>query len=335
MYTLAKLAALIDGRVVGNSARRIGGVSEIQDGKPDTITFLANPKYHRYLEETRAVAAIVDDEKLLNGKDGIVVDNPQLAISKILDLFAYKKNAVPKIHQTAIVDSSVNLGRNVSIGPYSIVEADVSIGDESSIGMHCIIEEGSLVGDHSTIQSNVTIYHHCTVGNHCLILSGTVIGSRGFGFVTDKDIHHPIPQNGSVIMGDNVEIGANCAIDRGTIGDTVIGNGTKIDNLVQIAHNVKIGKGCLLSGQVGIAGSVEIGDFCIFAGKVGVAHHVKIGKRAIFAAKTGVTKSVPGGKIYSGMPVREIREQNRRTAVYNEVQILKKRMKSLEKKVIS
>ncbi len=335
MYTLAKLAALVHGRVAGNSARRIGGVSEIRDGKPDTITFLANPKYNRYLKETRAVAAIVNDEKLLNGKDGIIVDDPQRAISKVLELFAYKKSAVPEIHQTAIVDSSVKLGRNVSIGPYSIVGADVNIGDESSIGGHSIIEEGTQVGDHSTIQSNVTIYHHCTVGNHCLIQSGTVIGSRGFGFVTDKDIHHPIPQNGSVFVEDNVEIGANCAIDRGTIGNTVIGNGTKMDNLVQIAHNVKIGRGCMLSGQVGIAGSVEIGDFCIFAGKVGVAHHVKIGSRAIFAAKTGVTKSVPGGKTYSGMPAREIREQNRRNAVYKEVQILKKRMKSLEKKVIS
>jgi UDP-3-O-[3-hydroxymyristoyl] glucosamine N-acyltransferase len=301
--------------VAGNSARRIHGVSEIRDGKPDTITFLANPKYHRYLEKTLAVAAVVSDEKLLNGKDGIIVDDPQLAISKI--------------------NSSVKLGRDVTIGPYSIVEANVSIGDESSIGAHSIIEEGSQVGDYSTIQSNVTIYHHCTVGNHCLIQSGTVIGSRGFGFVTDKDKHHPIPQNGSVIVEDDVEIGANCAIDRGTIGNTVVGSGTKIDNLVQIAHNVKIGKSCLLSGQVGIAGSVEIGDFCIFAGKVGVAHHVKIGNRAIFAAKTGVTKSLPGGKTYSGMPAREIREQNRRAAVYNEVQILKKRMKSLEKKVIS
>jgi UDP-3-O-[3-hydroxymyristoyl] glucosamine N-acyltransferase len=335
LYTLAKLAALVNGRVAGNSARRIHGVSEIRDGKPDTITFLANPKYHRYLEKTLAVAAVVSDEKLLNGKDGIIVDDPQLAISKILELFAYKKNAAPEIHKTAIVNSSVKLGRDVTIGPYSIVEANVSIGDESSIGAHSIIEEGSQVGDYSTIQSNVTIYHHCTVGNHCLIQSGTVIGSRGFGFVTDKDKHHPIPQNGSVIVEDDVEIGANCAIDRGTIGNTVVGSGTKIDNLVQIAHNVKIGKGCLLSGQVGIAGSVEIGDFCIFAGKVGVAHHVKIGNRAIFAAKTGVTKSLPGGKTYSGMPAREIREQNRRAAVYNEVQILKKRMKSLEKKVIS
>ncbi len=162
---------------------------------------------------------------------------------------------------------------------------------------------------------------------------GTVIGSSGYGYETENNVHHKIPQIGSVIIESDVEIGANCTIDRGTIGNTIIGQGTKLDNLVHIAHNVKIGKGCLLMGQVGIAGSSEIGDYCIFAGHSAVRDGVIIGNRAVFAAKSGVTKSLPGGKIYAGMPAREIREKNKRDAAHSQIVSLKKRLKKLEEKL--
>ena len=179
----------------------------------------------------------------------------------------------------------------------------------------------------------MNIYQDCLVGDNVIIHSGTVIGSDGFGFVTENDVHHKIPQTGNVIIGNEVEIGANCAIDRATIDKTIIGDGTKIDNLVHIAHNVKIGKGCLLAAEVGIAGSVEIGDYCVFAGHSAVAPHVKLGSRSILAAKTGVTKSLAGGKTYAGMPAREIKEKNRRDAIFAEVNILKKRFENLENKL--
>ena len=162
---------------------------------------------------------------------------------------------------------------------------------------------------------------------------GTVIGSSGYGYETENDIHNKIPQIGSVVLEDDVEIGANCTIDRGTISNTVIGKGTKLDNLVHLAHNVKIGRGCLLMGLVGIAGSTTIGNYCIFAGQVGVTNGVKIGDRAIFVAKTGVTKSLSGGKIYAGMPAREVHEKNRRDATYSQIISLKKRIKKIEEKL--
>ncbi|MFC1549759.1 UDP-3-O-(3-hydroxymyristoyl)glucosamine N-acyltransferase [Candidatus Neomarinimicrobiota bacterium] len=335
MYTLEKLATLVGGRVAGNPAVQIKGASEIQYGKPGTITFLSNPKYLKYLSDTKASAIVINDELLLGDKDGIVVENTQLAFALILELFSDKTTTVPVIHKTAIVAISAKIGDNVAIGPYSVVASGAVIGDNVNIGSHASIGPKVQIGKETKIQANVVIHSKCQVGMRCMLLSGAVVGSRGFGFVTDADTHHSVPQNGAVIIGNDVEIGANTTIDRGTISNTIIGDGTKIDNLVQIAHNVKIGKGCLVAALVGFAGSTEVGNFCIFAGQAGVAPHLKIGDRAIFAAKTGITKSLEGGKIYAGMPAREIREKNKRDAIFSQVQILKKRLESIEEKVVS
>lgn len=323
------------GRVAGDPAVPIKGVSEIQTGLPGTVTFLSNPKYRKYLADTKASAVVINDKSLLGDKDGIVVENTQLAFAKILGLFSDHPTTVPGIHETAIIATSIKIGENVNIGPYSLVASGAVIGDNVTIDSNVSIGPKVQIGKETKIQANVVIHSNCQVGERCVLLSGAVVGSRGFGFVTDADIHYSVPQNGAVIIGNDVEIGANTTIDRGTIGNTIIGDGTKIDNLVQIAHNVKIGKGCLIAALVGFAGSSEVGDFCIFAGQTGIAPHVKIGDRAIFAAKTGITKSLAGGKVYAGMPVREIRENNKRDAVFSQVQILKKRLESIEEKVVS
>ncbi|NOZ04306.1 MAG: UDP-3-O-(3-hydroxymyristoyl)glucosamine N-acyltransferase [FCB group bacterium] len=335
MYTLQELASLVGGTVVGNPELEIAGVSEIQHGQPGTLTFLSNPKYKKYLADTKATAVLVADGDLLGTKAGIVVKNPQLAMTKILARFQSPLRTPKGIHPTAVVDETATIGSEVSIGAYSVVEAGARIGNNTVLGSHVTLGQESVIGEWAMIHSHAVIYHHCFIGDRAVIHSGTVIGSDGFGFVTEGDTHHKIPQNGAVIIGDDVEIGANCAIDRGTIGNTAIGDGTKFDNLVHIAHNVKIGRGCLLTAAVAIAGSTEIGDFCIFAGQAGVAPHLKIGDRAVFAAKTGVTKSLPGGKIYAGMPAREIREQNRRDAVFSQVVRLEKRLEKLEHKLFS
>ena len=331
MTTLSELSNLVKGKIVGDPTMVITGVSEIQNGRESTITFLSNLKYKKYLPTTGASAVVVPEASLLDNKPGIVHHNPQLAIAKILGEFTPKLQYTSGVNETAYVDSKAKIGKNVTIGPFSVIEAGVIIGDDSNIGSHTVIDQKTSIGKNCKIFSNIHIYHGTNIGDNAIIHSGTVIGSDGFGFVTDQDINHKIPQNGYVIIGNNVEIGANCAIDRGTIGDTIIEDQCKLDNHVHLAHNVRLGKGCLLTAAVTIAGSVEVGEFCIFAGHVGVAPHVKIGARSVLAAKTGVSKSLTGGKVYAGMPAREIREQHKREAVYLEVVRIQKRLKILEK----
>jgi UDP-3-O-[3-hydroxymyristoyl] glucosamine N-acyltransferase len=332
LTTLSKLADLVKGKIVGDPTMVITGVSEIQNGRESTITFLGNIKYKKYLPTTGASAVVVPEESLLDNKPGIVHHNPQLAIAKILGEFTSKLRYTSGVNETAYVDSKAKIGKNVTIGPFSVIEAGVIIGDDSIIGSHTVIDQKTSIGKNCKIFSNIHIYHGTNIGDNAIIHSGTVIGSDGFGFVTDQDINHKIPQNGYVIIGNDVEIGANCAIDRGTIGDTIIEDQCKLDNHVHLAHNVRLGKGCLLTAAVTIAGSVEVGEFCIFAGHVGVAPHVKIGARSVLAAKTGVSKSLTGGKVYAGMPAREIREQHKREAVYLEVIRIQKILKKLENK---
>jgi len=331
LTTLSELADLVKGKIVGDPTMVIIGVSEIQNGRESTITFLGNLKYKKYLPTTGASAVVVPEASLLDNKPGIVHHNPQLAIAKILGEFTPKLRYTSGVNETAYVDSKAKIGKNVTIGPFSVIEAGVIIGDHSNIGSHTVIDQKTSIGKNCKIFSNIHIYHGTNIGDNAIIHSGTVIGSDGFGFVTDQDINHKIPQNGYVIIGNDVEIGANCAIDRGTIGDTIIEDQCKLDNHVHLAHNVRLGNGCLLTAAVTIAGSVEVGEFCIFAGHVGVAPHVKIGARSVLAAKTGVSKSLKGGKVYAGMPAREIREQHKREAVYLEVVRIQKRLKILEK----
>ena len=331
MTTLSELSDLVKGKIVGDPTMVITGVSEIQNGRESTITFLSNLKYKKYLPTTGASAVVVPEASLLDNKPGIIHHNPQLAIAKILGEFTPKLQYTSGVNETAYVDSKAKIGKNVTIGPFSVIEAGVIIGDDSNIGSHTVIDQKTSIGKNCKIFSNIHIYHGTNIGDNAIIHSGTVIGSDGFGFVTDQDINHKIPQNGYVIIGNDVEIGANCAIDRGTIGDTIIEDQCKLDNHVHLAHNVCLGKGCLLTAAVTIAGSVEVGEFCIFAGHVGVAPHVKIGARSVLAAKTGVSKSLTGGKVYAGMPAREIREQHKREAVYLEVVRIQKRLKILEK----
>ena len=332
MTTLSELADLVKGKIVGDPTMVITGVSEIQNGRESTITFLSNLKYKKYLPTTGASAVVVPEASLLDNKPGIIHHNPQLAIAKILGEFTPKLQYTSGVNETAYVDSKAKIGKNVTIGPFSVIEAGVIIGDHSNIGSHTVIDQKTSIGKNCKIFSNIHIYHGTNIGDNAIIHSGTVIGSDGFGFVTDQDINHKIPQNGYVIIGNDVEIGANCAIDRGTIGDTIIEDQCKLDNHVHLAHNVRLGKGCLLTAAVTIAGSVEVGEFCIFAGHVGVAPHVKIGARSVLAAKTGVSKSLTGGKVYAGMPAREIREQHKREAVYLEVIRIQKILKKLENK---
>jgi len=334
LVTLEYLANLVDGKLIGQPDLVISGVSEIQSGKVGTISFLANSKYKKYLSSTEASALVVSDSSLLCDGNGIEVKNPQLAFSKILSEFCPKLVVEKGIHHTATIDKSANIGKNVTIGANAVIEAKTSIGNGTKVGSNSLISCNTVIGNNCDIHSNVTIYQNCQLRDRVIIFSGSVIGSDGFGFVTENDTHIKTPQIGKVIIGSDVEIGANCTIDRATIGETIIGNMTKMDNLVHIAHNVKIGRGCLFAAGTMIAGSSIVEDFCIFAGQSGVVPHVKIGARSIIASQSGVTKSLKGGELYSGMPARKIREQHKKDAILSTISSMKIRLNKLEEIIL-
>ena len=327
--TLGEIAVYVDGKVIGEPDINVSGVSEIQNSLPGTITFLGNPKYKQFLIETQAEAIFVSNEDHLNGKNGIVVSNPQSAMARTLRLFFPKKSFEPSIHESAVIDSTVSVGKNIFIDAGVVIKSGASIGDNSIIGANVVIGNRAAIGTHCSLKPNVTIYHNVIIGDNCIIHSGTAIGCDGFGYVTENKSHEKIPQTGNVVIGNDVEIGSNCAIDRATIGVTSIGDMTKIDNLVHIAHNVKVGKGCLITAGFAVAGSTEIGDYCTFAGQVGIAPHVKIGSNSVFAAKSGVTKSLEGGKVYAGFPAREIREHNKREAQLHDITRMSQKLDQL------
>ena len=329
--TLGEIASNIDGEVIGNSNHLIKGVSQIQEAKSGTITFFSNPAYRKYLDSTNADAIIVEKQVYLKQKMGIVVKNSQFAMAKTLKLFNPILKEKPEIHSKASISNNANIGENVTIGPGVCIERGVKIGDGCKIGPNSYIGKSSILGKECQLFANVSIYDSTIIGSNVIIHSGTTIGSDGFGFVTINGFHEKIPQTGNVIIESDVEIGSNCSIDRATMGSTIVGEMTKIDNLVHIAHNVKIGKGCLITAAFAVAGSTEIGDFCTFAGQVGIAPHLKIGKNSVVASKAGITKSLKGCETYAGFPARGIVEHNRRQALINEITKLKKKILKLGK----
>ena len=333
MASLKELGALVDAKVIGNSELFIDGVSSLDDGKPSTISYLYSKKYEKFLESSEAAAVVVSDESLIKNKDGLVVDEPRLAFVKILEFFSEKIDQYANIDKTAQISSSSIIGSKVNIGANVVIGKNVIIDDNVSIGPNSVIDSRSIIGKNTKIFSNIHLYQDSIIGSDCIIHSGVVIGADGYGFVSLEDDHIKIPQLGKVVIGNNVEIGANSTIDCGTIGDTMIGDMCKLDNGVQIGHNVSIGKGCLLTAHVTIAGSTKIGEFCAFGGQAGAVDNVTIGDRAIFACYTAVTKDLPGGKMYSGAPAREIKEKNKRDAVYFDVERLKKRLTIIEDKL--
>jgi len=333
MASLKELGALVDAKVIGNSELFIDGVSSLDDGKPSTISYLYSKKYEKFLESSEAAAVVVSDESLIKNKDGLVVDEPRLAFVKILEFFSEKIDQYANIDKTAHISSSSIIGSKVNIGANVVIGKNVIIDDNVSIGPNSVIDSRSMIGKNTKIFSNIHLYQDSIIGSDCIIHSGVVIGADGYGFVSLEDDHIKIPQLGKVVIGNNVEIGANSTIDCGTIGDTMIGDMCKLDNGVQIGHNVSIGKGCLLTAHVTIAGSTKIGEFCAFGGQAGAVDNVTIGNRAIFACYTAVTKDLPGGKMYSGAPAREIKEKNKRDAVYFDVERLKKRLTIIEDKL--
>ncbi|MCH7520718.1 MAG: UDP-3-O-(3-hydroxymyristoyl)glucosamine N-acyltransferase [Candidatus Marinimicrobia bacterium] len=332
MTTLAQIAQVIHGEVVGDGSVEITHGCEIAGGSPGGITFLANSRYADYLATSLASAVILDTETDNQGKSAIRVSNPSKGFADAM-AYLYPQPTPPRgIHPTAVLGSAVIIGSEVSIGPYVVINDGVTIGDGSVIGAHVTIGPETTMGSRVRLHPQVVLYGGgVRLGDEVVIYSGTVIGSDGFGYVTEDDVHYKIPHIGQVIIGNRVEIGANCTIDRGSIGDTIIGEGTKLDNMVHIAHNVTLGRGCLLAGGVGVAGSVVIGDYVTLAAQVGVVDHVTLGDRIVVAGKSAVRQSLEAGQVYAGDPAGLHPRWLRQRAIIKKLPELVRRIRSLER----
>jgi UDP-3-O-[3-hydroxymyristoyl] glucosamine N-acyltransferase len=339
--TLREIAKLIDGEVVGDENIVITGVAGIKEATDGDITFLANPKYFPYIEKTSAAAVITSHEIKEAPKPIIRTENPSLAFAKMLSLIAPCEIKHPQgIHPTAILGKDVSLGADVAIGPYAVIEDKVSIGDKTIIYAGCFIGHDTKIGSNTLIYSHVSIRERITIGNRVIIHSGTVIGSDGFGYVAVEGVHRKIPQIGTVEIGDDVEIGANVTIDRARFDKTIIGRGTKIDNLVQIAHNVVTGENCIIVAQVGISGSTTLGKDVILAGQVGLVGHITVGDGAVVMAQSGVSKSIPAKTMVWGSPAKPANVAKRINAciqnlprLHDTVAELKKKVEELDKRL--
>lgn len=340
---LSELAARLGARLVGDGSAVISGVGGIETAGPGQLTFLANPKYIPHLKTTRASAVILppatdafryDPAEVAPGLALLVRDHPYFAFLQMLTLFhPPEAPASPGVDPSARIGCQVELADGVHVGAHCVIADHVRLGEGAQILPGCFVGRGSRIGSQSTIGPNVTVLHGITIGDRVRIHPGTVVGSDGFGYAPHQGKHHKIPQVGGVTIGDDVEIGACCAIDRATMGQTTIGRGTKIDNLVQIAHNVQIGEDCIIISQVGISGSTKLGDHVTLAGQVGVIGHIEIGAGAIVAAQSGVAKSIPPGGQYFGSPALEFGRQKRVIAAMASLPDYVKTIRSLEKRV--
>jgi len=330
---LKELADIIGGKIYGDPDVEIRGAAGIKEAKEGDITFLSEKKYLDDLPGSRASAVITKDEITGLSASLLIADNPYFVFAKALKALYGKPQVAPGISDRAVICADVTFGDRVTVYPGAYIGSGAAIGSRTAIYPGVFIGEGSSVGDDSLVYPNVTIRENVRVGSKVIIHPGAVIGSDGFGYVFEKGSHYKIPQVGGVIIEDEVEIGANVTIDRATTGNTIIGAGTKIDNLVQIAHNVRTGKNCIIVSQVGISGSVEIGDGVVLAGQVGVRDHVRIGSGVTVAAKSGITDDVPAGQVYSGMPAIPHKAWLRAQSVFAKLPEYIKRLQELERKV--
>lgn len=333
--TLSELAQWVDGDIVrGGLDSSLTGMAALDAAGPHDVSFLGNEKYRGQFLETKAAAVIVP-RGVTDGPENaalIAVDNPTLAFSIVVRHFAaITRTFTPGVHPRAFVDPSASLDpEKVCIHPGAVVMAGASVGDSTELGPNCVIGADAVIGKDCHIMANATVRERCVLGDRVILQPGCVIGSDGYGYEFADGRHVKIDQVGIVEIGDDVEIGANTTIDRARFGKTVIGEGTKIDNLVQVGHNCVIGKHCLIVSLCGISGSTKLGNYVTMAGQVGTVGHITIGDKATLTARTGVTTSLPGGEVYSGRPAKPFREDMKLRATVNRLPKLIERVKALE-----
>ena len=332
-FTAAQIASFINGKIIGDETATISGVSPIESGEKGHLSFVAQERFADHIE-TSACSVLIVSEKLLT-KDSypttvIAVEDAYLSFQVLMNLYNEMKGRKSGIEEGAVFHETAKVGENVYVGAFTCVSEKVKIGDDSQIYPQVFIGKNVKIGKNCVIYSGVRIYDYCVIGDHCIVHSNTVIGSDGFGFQPTKDGYQKIPQLGNVVLEDDVEIGANCTIDRGTIGSTVIGKGTKIDNLIQIAHNVKIGRNNVIAAQAGIAGSTVIGDWNQIGGQVGIVGHITIGNQVKIQAQSGVNSSAKDNEILYGSPAINASEYRRKYVHVRKFSQIVKRINDLE-----
>ena len=332
-FTAAQIASFINGKIIGDETATISGVSPIESGEKGHLSFVAQERFADHIE-TSACSVLIVSEKLLT-KDSypttvIAVEDAYLSFQVLMNLYNEMKGRKSGIEEGAVFHETAKVGENVYVGAFTCVSEKVKIGDDSQIYPQVFIGKNVKIGKNCIIYSGVRIYDYCVIGDHCIVHSNTVIGSDGFGFQPTKDGYQKIPQLGNVVLEDDVEIGANCTIDRGTIGSTVIGKGTKIDNLIKIAHNVKIGRNNVIAAQAGIAGSTVIGDWNQIGGQVGIVGHITIGNQVKIQAQSGVNSSAKDNEILYGSPAINASEYRRNYVHFRNFSQIVKRINDLE-----
>ena len=335
-FSLAELATLTGAQLIGNPNHCISGVNSLDEATESDASFLANLRYSESMKQSEAGVICIDAKTApMEGRNHLVAEDPSHVFQNIVKLFSSSASSSFRgIHPTAIIDPSVTLGKEVTIGPYAVLDRGVTVGDHTIVGTHCFIGFECSIGANCRIDPSCVIRERCQLGNRVILQSGVIVGSCGFGYITDKNgYHQKLEQMGNVLLEDDVEIGANTTIDRSRFKTTVIRKGSKIDNLVQIAHNVEVGAYNLIAAQTGIAGSAKTGRHVMLGGQVGILGHIELEAGTMVATRGGVSKSLKAGK-YRGSPAIPIVEYNRQEIYIRRLKDYVDRIKLLEEKIV-
>ena len=331
-----QIAEFIQGTIVGDENATVHTFAKIEEGIPGAISFLSNPKYTPYIYDTQSSIVLVNNDFVPEKEVKatlIKVNNAYESLAKLLNLYEMSKPKKTGIDPLAYIAPTAKIGENVYIAPFACVGDNAEIGDNTSLHPHATVGSGAKIGHDCILYPNVTVYHDCRVGNHCILHAGSVVGADGFGFAPSPEGYEKIPQIGIVVLEDNVEIGANTCIDRATMGATIIRKGVKLDNLIQIAHNVEVGSHTVMASQVGIAGSTKVGEWCMFGGQVGVAGHIKVGNKVNMGAQSGVHSSIKDGEALIGTPPMPLKSYFKSSAVFRKLPDMYLELNSLKKEI--
>lgn len=336
-FSAKQIAEFIQGVIVGDENATVHTFAKIEEGVPGAISFLSNPKYTHYIYDTKSTIVLVNKDFVPEKPVAatlIKVDNAYESVAKLLTLYEMSKPKKTGIHPLAFIDPTAKIGKDVYIGAFAYVGEHAVIGDHAAIYPHATVCENVHIGDHSTLYPNVTVYHDCRIGNRCTLHAGSVVGADGFGFAPSPEGYEKIPQIGIAMLEDDVEIGANTCIDRATMGATIVHKGVKLDNLIQIAHNVEVGSHTVMASQVGIAGSTKVGEWCMFGGQVGLAGHIHVGNHINIGAQSGVPNTVKGdNRSIMGSPAIDARQYFKSAAVIKNLPDMYLAMARMQKEI--